>query len=87
MVLTHHGSPVRITDLRARFGAQNRGTSLKSLIAYAQQAGLQARPLRLGLPDLGKLQLPCILHWGLNHFVVLERAHDERAITIADPFA
>lgn len=53
MVLTHHGSPVRITDLRARFDAQNRGTSLKLLIAYAQQAGLQARPLRLDLPDPG----------------------------------
>lgn len=85
MVLTHHGSPVRIADLRARFGAQPRGTSLKSLIAYARQSGLQARPLRLELPDLGKLQLPCILHWGLNHFVVLERVHGARGITIADP--
>ena len=52
-MLTHHGSPVRNTDLCARFCTQNRGTSLKSLIAYAQQAGLQARPLRLDLPDPG----------------------------------
>jgi ATP-binding cassette subfamily B protein RaxB len=85
MVLNYHGSPVRIADMRARFGGQPRGTSLKMLIAYAQQLGLQARAVRLDLPDLCKLSLPCILHWGLNHFVVLERVHGRRAITIADP--
>lgn len=85
MVLHYHGSPVRLSDMRARFGCQPRGTSLKTLIAYAQQVGLQVRPLRLDLADLCKLAVPCILHWGLNHFVVLERVHGRRGITIADP--
>lgn len=85
MVLHHHGSPVRLADMRARFGGQPRGTSLKTLIAYAQQVGLQVRPLRLDLADLCKLAVPCILHWGLNHFVVLERVHGRRGVTIADP--
>jgi len=62
-MLTHHGSPVRNTDLCARFCTQNRGTSLKSLIAYAQQAGLQARPRDAPIKSRALLQktLPAFL--------------------------
>ncbi len=34
-----------------------------------------------GVPDL---QLPCIVHWDLNHFVVLKRA-GARRLQIHDP--
>lgn len=85
MVLQHHGRPSQLAVLRTRFGASARGISLKVLIRLSQQVGLQPRPLRLELVELGKLELPCILHWNFNHFVVLERVHGLRAITIADP--
>jgi len=34
--------------------------------------------------DLGKLKLPCILHWDLNHFVVLAKVGRSK-VTILDP--
>jgi ATP-binding cassette subfamily B protein RaxB len=38
----------------------------------------------LELEELGQLQLPCILHWDLNHFVVLKKV-GRGHITILDP--
>ncbi|MEB0233305.1 cysteine peptidase family C39 domain-containing protein, partial [Undibacterium sp. 10I3] len=34
---------------------------------------MSTRPLRLELEELDQLALPCILHWNLNHFVVLKK--------------
>ncbi len=54
------------------------------MIHIAQQLGFSTRPLRLDMEDLGKLKLPCILHWDLNHFVVLAKVGKSR-VTILDP--
>ncbi|HFC2998114.1 TPA: ABC transporter transmembrane domain-containing protein, partial [Neisseria gonorrhoeae] len=40
--------------------------------------------LRLDLDELGSLRLPCILHWDLNHFVVLESVSSDGA-AVMDP--
>ena len=37
------------------------------------EADLAARPMRLELQDLAELTLPAILHWQLDHFVVLKK--------------
>ena len=44
----------------------------------------QCRALRLDLQHLVQLKLPCILHWDMNHFVVLE-SMNHRSVTIHDP--
>lgn len=46
--------------------------------------GFQCRPLRLDLESLAKLEKPCILHWDLNHFVVLAKV-GKKKVTILDP--
>lgn len=38
---------------------------------FGNEMNLTPRALRLELDELSNLQLPCILHWNLNHFVVL----------------
>ena len=40
---------------------------------HAGAMHLASRPLRLALEELGALKCPCILHWNLNHFVVLKK--------------
>jgi len=50
----------------------------------AAKMGFMCRPLRLDLEHLAELKLPCILHWDLNHFVVLTRVH-KRHVTVLDP--
>lgn len=53
-------------------------------MSVAGQIGFQCRPLRLDLKELGQLRTPCILHWDLNHFVVLSKV-GKKKVTILDP--
>src|SRR5690606_5966671 len=73
MVASAHGLHLGLGELRRRFPMSLKGARLGQLIQIAQRLGLAARPLRLALEELGQLRLPCILHWDLNHFVVLAR--------------
>lgn len=84
MVAAHHGHRVNIGGLRRQFPVSMKGTTLAQLIQIASRLDLAPRPLRLELDELHKLTTPAILHWDLNHFVVLERV-DARSITILDP--
>lgn len=86
MVASHHGHRTDLMELRGRFGLSARGASLVQLADIAGQLGLQPRPLRLEPGDLVKLALPCVLHWDLNHFVVLAGWRGARA-RILDPAA
>jgi ATP-binding cassette subfamily B protein RaxB len=61
-----------------------KGASLGKLIDISRQLGMSARALRLDMADLDSLQTPCILHWDLNHFVVLAGTRRGKA-TIYDP--
>ena len=84
MVADAHGLRVGLPELRRRFSLSLKGARLDHLIRIAQQLGFSTRPLRLDMEDLGKLRLPCILHWDLNHFVVLAKVGKSNA-TILDP--
>lgn len=74
--------------LRRRFGLSLKGATLKTLIDIAEQIGFTARPLR-GEPDaLQRLALPAVLHWDMQHFVVLasiSRGPRGRRFRIHDP--
>lgn len=84
MVAAHHGHRSDLPTLRARFSLSLKGATLADLVRMAGALQLNARPLRAELDHLAQLQLPCILHWDLNHFVVL--AEVKRGIaTIHDP--
>ena len=67
-----------------RFSISQYGATLAQLIGIANALGLASRPLRLDLEDLAQLRTPCILHWNLNHFVVLKKV-TRRGIRIHDP--
>ena len=60
------------------------GATLRSVMSIADQLGFATRALRVELPAIGKVHLPAIVHWDLNHFVVLKSV-GRNAITIHDP--
>jgi ATP-binding cassette subfamily B protein RaxB len=84
MIVRYHGHPSDLAELRRRHGMSLRGATLQDLVRIAEALALAARPLRLELDELSQLQTPCILHWDLNHFVVLARA-DRAGVVIHDP--
>ena len=84
MILGSHGCPIGLRSLREKYWPSSRGTTLRRLIDIAHDLGLSARPLRAELEYAEKLRLPCILHWGLLHYVVLVAVRNGR-YTIHDP--
>lgn len=84
MVASHHGHRATLSELRRRHAVSAKGTTLKTLITVADELGLTSRPLKLEMEDIGKLRMPCILHWNMSHYVVLSRASSAR-IEIHDP--
>lgn len=84
MVASHHGNRIGLRELRRRHSLSLKGATLSQVMDIATQMGFMCRPLRLDLEHLSELQLPCILHWDLNHFVVLTRVR-KRDVTVLDP--
>lgn len=84
MVASYHGHDVDLAGLRRRFSTSLKGVTLARVMAMAGQLGFTCRPLKLDMDDLRQLRTPCLLHWDLNHFVVLKRV-GKRRIAIHDP--
>ncbi|UKE62697.1 peptidase domain-containing ABC transporter [Xanthomonas translucens pv. poae] len=84
MVASAYGCHVTLPEMRHRFPLSLKGIKLSSLIQIAQQLGFSTRALRLDMEHLGQLKVPCILHWDLNHFVVLAKVGKSK-FTILDP--
>lgn len=84
MVARYHGHDVDLNGLRQRFSLSMSGISLRNLMGLADQVGFSARPLRVELAALSKVQAPAILHWDANHFVVL-KSIGVRGAVIHDP--
>ncbi len=58
--------------------------NLQQMIGVADTLGLASRALKCPLEQVGKLTLPCVLHWDMNHFVVLTGV-TRKALFINDP--
>jgi ATP-binding cassette subfamily B protein RaxB len=78
------GAELDMGELRRKYHNSQRGVDLTQLISLASALDLQCRPVRCEPDDLQNLSLPAILHWKLNHFVVLERVLRDR-FHIIDP--
>jgi ATP-binding cassette, subfamily B, bacterial CvaB/MchF/RaxB len=84
MVASFHGHRTDLSAMRLRLSPSLKGVTLKHVAQIAETMGMTARGVQVPLDSLRKLRLPSILHWDMNHFVVLTRA-DGRRITVHDP--
>ena len=84
MVAAYYGRHESLAALREQHRGTGHGATLGQLLDTARGLRLIARPLRLSLAELPRLQLPAVLHWRMNHFVVLTKT-GRRHIIIHDP--
>lgn len=84
MVAAYHGSGATLADLRRELPVSRKGVTVAGLVAMASALGLDTHPVRLDLEAVRHLRLPCILHWDLEHFVVL-RSVGARGAVVHDP--
>jgi ATP-binding cassette subfamily B protein RaxB len=86
MVAGYHGHTVDLAELRTRFPAALKGMTADALFEAGAGLHMEGRALSVDRTELHKLKLPCVLHWGTNHFVVLKKVMPGRGgIVIHDP--
>ncbi|KVE39949.1 peptidase domain-containing ABC transporter [Burkholderia sp. TSV86] len=74
MIATWHGRDTTLRTLRNRYPVKiDSGLSFFELMEIANDLGLRSRGLQFEANEIDALKLPCILHWGMNHFVVLTK--------------
>ncbi len=86
MIAGFYGYGSDLAELRRRLAVSLKGVNLKGLVAMADRTGFASRPVRLEIDELKQLKTPCILHWDLNHFVVLRQVTRQHVL-IHDPAA
>jgi len=84
MVASYHGRRTDLGKLRREHPGSLKGATLQHLISVGDRMRLNGRALRLELSELAQLRRPAILHWDLNHFVVLQRV-TKAGVVIHDP--
>ena len=84
MMAGYFGHISDLTSLRRRYQISLRGSTLRSIIGLAGKLNMSGRPLRLELPEIYRLKLPCIVHWDLNHFVVVKKI-TRSGVVVHDP--
>jgi ATP-binding cassette, subfamily B, bacterial len=84
MVLNHHGDNISLSELRTRSGVGRDGLSALDLVRTARDQGMRVRAISLQRNDFRFVQLPAIVHWEFNHFLVVER-WSRRDVEVVDP--
>lgn len=84
MILNYHGHDIDLVTLRQRYPLGLRGSTVQDIMDMAGKLNLSTRSSRVEVRHLSCLTLPCILHWELQHYVVLKSLTGKRAI-IHDP--
>ncbi|HUH07553.1 MAG TPA: peptidase domain-containing ABC transporter [Egibacteraceae bacterium] len=84
MVSRHFGRAVSLPFIRQAAGTSIDGTSLRGIQRGGERIGLEIRAVKASKAALGSIDLPAILHWGGNHWVVLHQVGPHHA-RVADP--
>ena len=84
MVASYYGHRIDLSTLRRQHPIPLNGVTLRSVIEIARHMNFTTRAVRLEPEDLKQIKRPAILHWDMNHFVVLKSA-SKRGIVLHDP--
>ena len=73
MLMAYYGKWVPLEEVRLSCGVSRDGSKAKNIYLAAQHYGFSVKAMRMTPESLQtKGQFPCILHWNMNHFVVLD---------------
>lgn len=78
------GQELDLATLRQHHPVSSRGLTLKEVVEIASSLDLVTRAMRCELDAVHHLATPAILHWRMNHFVVLRKVRGDR-YDIIDP--
>ena len=85
-ICLYYGKKYSLTFLDKLCHSTSEGISLKAIVDGANKLGLNTRTGLISADYFCEKDMPCILHWDQNHFVVLYKISKSRKyFYIADP--
>ena len=85
MVMAYYGKWIPLEQVRSDCGVSRDGSNAKNIYLAAQHYGFDVRARRMAPEELRDEGLfPCIIHWDMNHFVVL-KGFRGNSVYINDP--
>lgn len=84
IIARHYGKILKIQDLRNFSETTREGSNLLFLSDAAEKIGFRTLGVKLNLDKLSEAQLPCVLHWNKNHYVVLYKIK-KKQFYVSDP--
>lgn len=84
IVAKYYGRNFKVQTLRQLCEINREGVSLLGISDAAEKIGFRSLGAKVKLENLKEAELPCILHWRQNHFVVLYKVKKNQYY-LADP--
>lgn len=84
IIFKYYGQQVSIHKIRKLCQTTNTGVSLLGISEAAEKLGFRSYGVKLNFDQLGEIELPAILHWNQNHFVILYKIKNEEYY-VSDP--
>ena len=79
IILSYFGLVLGLEELRIQCGVSRDGNNARDILQAARHYKLEGRGFRSNAEDLAKREMPLIIHWNFNHFLVLEGFKDGKA--------
>ena len=84
MICNYWGHDIDLYGIRKISKPSNKGVTLLDITNILEKFGFKTRALKVPLEEIQLIKCPAIIHWNMNHFVVLKEVK-KNIIVINDP--